>query len=160
MAITLDGTLGVTTPTNTTPIINSATTLQLQTNGSTTAVTIDASQNVLVVAPSGLGYGTGSGGTVTQATSRTTGVTLNKPTGSIVMFTAAGSTTPAQFTVTNSTVVTTDTIVASYKGSSNVYQFLITNVGAGSFNITFYTTGGVVSDTPTINFAVIKGSIS
>ena len=30
----------------TTPIINSATTLQLQTNGTTTAVTIDASQNV------------------------------------------------------------------------------------------------------------------
>ena len=39
---------------------------------------IDNAGNVLVTSSGGLGYGTGSGGTVTQATSRTTGVTLNK----------------------------------------------------------------------------------
>jgi hypothetical protein len=42
-------------------------------------------------------------------------------------------------------------------GASNTYVLSVTTVAAGSFNITFYTTGGVVSDTPIINFAVIKG---
>ena len=40
----------------------------------------------------GLGYATGSGGTVTQATSRTTGVTLNKTNGAIELVSAAGTT--------------------------------------------------------------------
>ena len=47
MAITLNGTTGITTPSDTTPIVNSTTTLQLQTGG-TTALTVDASQNVSV----------------------------------------------------------------------------------------------------------------
>jgi len=53
MAIILDGTLGITTPggdtsavSYTTPIVKSPTSLTFQTNGTTTAVTIDASQNV------------------------------------------------------------------------------------------------------------------
>ena len=50
---------------------------------------IDSSGNVLVTNPAGLGYGTGSGGTVTQATSKSTTVVLNKPTGQITMNGAA-----------------------------------------------------------------------
>jgi len=53
MAIILDGTLGITTPggdtsavSYTTPIVKSPSSLTLQTNGTTTAVTIDTSQNV------------------------------------------------------------------------------------------------------------------
>ena len=50
----------ISTPLLTTPIVNSATTLQLQTNGTTTAVTIDASQNVSFVntinAPNSFGF--------------------------------------------------------------------------------------------------------
>jgi hypothetical protein len=38
-----------------------------------------------------LGYTTGSGGTVTQGTSRTANVTLDKPSGAITLFSAAGS---------------------------------------------------------------------
>jgi len=99
-----------------------------------------------------------AGGAVTQVTSRTTGVTLSKTTGAITMFTAAGSATPASFTVTNTTVVATDVIVLNIKsGASNTYVLSVTTVAAGSFNITFYTTGGTASDTPIINFAVIKG---
>jgi hypothetical protein len=41
----------------------------------------------------GIGYATGAGGTVTQLTSRTTGVTLNKVAGQITLFSAAGTTT-------------------------------------------------------------------
>jgi len=118
---------------------------------------IDSAGNVLVTSAAGLGYGTGSGGTVTQATSRTTGVTLSKPTGAITMFSAAGSATAATFTVTNTLVAATDTIILNQKSGTNLYVLLVTAVAAGSFNITFYTTGGVATDAPVINFAIIKG---
>lgn len=112
----------------------------------------------LVISPTGaVGYATGAGGAVTQATSRTTGVTLNKPTGAITMFSAAGSAIAATFTVTNSQVAATDTIVVNQKSGTNLYVLLVTAVAAGSFNITFYTTGGVATDAPVINFSVIKG---
>jgi hypothetical protein len=127
----------------------------------TAAISIDASQNVTAAANllvvGSLGYGSGAGGSVTQATSRTTGVTINKATGAITMFTAAGSATAATFTVTNSIVAATDTISLSQKSGTNLYNFIVTAVAAGSFNITFYTTGGTASDAPVINFNVIKG---
>lgn len=103
-----------------------------------------------------LGYATGAGGAVTQLTSRTTGVTLNKLTGAITLFAAAGSATAATFTVTNSTVAATDTVIVSVKSGTNVYLAWVTAVAAGSFNITFNTTGGTTSDSPVFNFAVIK----
>jgi len=123
-----------------------------------TVTSLTATTSVLSSGAGGVGYSTGAGGAVTQGTSRTTGVTLSKTTGAITMFTAAGSTTPASFTVTNTTVAATDVIVLNIKsGASNTYVLSVTTVAAGSFNITFYTTGGVASDTPIINFAVIKG---
>jgi hypothetical protein len=114
------------------------------------------SGDVIIFGAGALGYATGSGGAVTQGTSRTTGVTLNKTNGAITMFTAAGSVVAATFTVTNSTVAATDTIIVNQKSGTNLYVLLVTAVAAGSFNITFYTTGGVASDTPVINFSVIK----
>ena len=118
---------------------------------------IDISGNTTVTSAAGLGYSTGAGGTVTQGTSRTTGVTLNKPTGAITMFSALGSAVAATFTVTNSLVAATDTIILNQQSGTNLYVLLVTAVAAGSFNITFYTTGGVATDAPVINFSVIKG---
>lgn len=115
-----------------------------------------SSGNMTITGAGVLGYASGSGGAVTQLTSRTTGVTLNKPAGGVILFTAAGSTTATTFTVTNSFVTATDTIVLSVKSSTNVYLAFVTAVAAGSFNITFYTTGGTSSDSPTINFAIVK----
>ena len=106
-----------------------------------------------------LGFVAGAGGAVTQLTSRTTGVTLNNSTGQITMFSAAGSATAATFTVTNSQVAITDIIILNQKSGTNLYLLLVTAVAAGSFNITFYTTGGTATDAPVINFSVIKGSI-
>jgi hypothetical protein len=124
--------------------------------GFSNALQVDTSGNVLNTGSGGLGYGTGSGGTVTQGTSRTTGVTLNKTNGAITMFSAAGSVVAATFTVTNSTVAATDTIILNQKSGTNLYVLLVTAVAAGSFNVTFYTTGGVATDAPVINFSVIK----
>lgn len=122
---------------------------------------ISTAKEVLVTNPAGLGYGTGSGGTVTQATSRTTTVTLNKPTGRIDVISGAGSATWTTFQVNNSLVTATDVIVLSVKtGSTNVYLANVTAVANGSFNISFATTGGTATDTLSINFAVIKGATS
>lgn len=115
------------------------------------------SGGLTVTTASLLGYGIGAGGTVTQATSRTTGVTLSKPTGAITLFTAAGSATPATFTVTNSLVAATDIPEVVVKSSTNVYLTKVTAVAAGSFNITFWTTGGTTSDAPVFNFSIGKG---
>lgn len=108
----------------------------------------------------GIGYGTGSGSTVTQATSRTTGVTINSVTGSITLVSAAGSATAASFTVTNSAVAATDTVIMNQKSGTDLYQIFVTNVSAGSFKVTFFTTGGTTTEQPVFNFTVIKGSTS
>jgi hypothetical protein len=42
------------------------------------------------------------------------------------------------------------------KSSSNLYLVFVTAVAAGSFQITFQTTGGTGTDAPVFNFAVIK----
>lgn len=128
------------------------------TGGITLTRATTASSSVLSTsATAGIGYGTGAGGTVTQLTNRTTGVTLNKTTGAITLVSAAGSATPATFTVTNSAVAATDTIVLNQKSGADLYHLLVTAVAAGSFNITAFTTGGTTTESPVINFAVLKG---
>ena len=117
---------------------------------------IDPSGNVLVTSSGGLGYGTGSGGTVTQVTSRTTGVTLNKTNGAITLVSAAGLATFQSFTVTNSTVAATDVVHVTQKSGTDLYQIFVTATAAGSFRITFATTGGVTVEQPVFNFAIIK----
>jgi hypothetical protein len=107
-------------------------------------------------ATTGSGYALGAGSTVTQATSRTTGVTINAACGAITLVSAAGTTTPASFTVTNSSVAATDVIILNQKSGTDKQVLLVTAVAAGSFQITAYTTGGTTTEQPVINFAVIK----
>lgn len=119
---------------------------------------VGATTTILSSGPtSGVGYGTGAGGTVTQITSRTTPVTLNKTTGAITLVSAAGSATYQSFTVTNSAVAATDVIIVNQKSGTDKYIIMVTAVAAGSFNITFATTGGTTTEQPVFNFAVIKG---
>lgn len=105
----------------------------------------------------GVGYATGAGATVEQATSRTTGVTINTVVGAITLVSAAGSTTPATFTVTNSAVAATDVIILNQKSGTDLYDLSVSAVAAGSFDITFNTKSGTTTEQPVINFAVIKG---
>lgn len=108
----------------------------------------------------GIGYATGAGGAVTQATNRTTGVTLNNVCGAITLISAAGSATPASFTVTNSAVAALDTVIVSQKSGTDLYEIFVTTVAAGSFKITSFTTGGTTTEQPVFNFAVIKAVAS
>jgi len=129
--------------------------LLLETSG-TIRLSINASGDILNVSTGGLGYGTGSGGTVTQLTSRTTAVTLNKTNGAIILFSAAGTSSVTTFRVNNSTVATTDCIVVSVKSASNIYNAYVSFVDAGYFNISFQATSGTATDAPVFTFAVIK----
>jgi hypothetical protein len=125
--------------------------------GAATGTSLTATGAIVSTGTAGVGYATGAGGTVTQGSSRTTGVTINKRCGAITMFSAAGSATAATFTVTNSTVGANDVIILNQASGTNLYDLLVTAVTAGSFNITFLTTGGTATDAPVINFAVIDG---
>ena len=107
-----------------------------------------------------IGYGTGAGGAVTQATSRTTGVTLNTVCGSITLVSAAGSAAYNTFTVTNSTVAATDVVRVSQKSGTDKYIIHVTATGAGTFDITFATTGGTTTEQPVFNFTVMKAVTS
>lgn len=108
----------------------------------------------------GIGYVVGAGGAVTQATSRTTGVTLNTVSGAITLVSAAGSAAPFTFTVTDSSVGLTDTVSVSLKSGTTDKYLCGTTVAAGSFDLTCQTTGGTTTETPTLNFNVIKGAAS
>lgn len=101
---------------------------------------------------------TGARSDVTQATSRTTGVTINARNGAITLFSAAGTTSVQSFTVTNSEVAANDVIVVNQRSGTDLYDIKVTNVAAGSFRISFATTGGTTTEQPVFNFAVIKGS--
>jgi len=150
-----------TSPTITNPTVSTGTftspTLVTPAIGVATGTSLTATGVIASTGTAGVGYATGAGGAVTQATSRTTGVTLNKTTGAITLFSAAGTTTAATFTVTNSTVAATDVVILNQKSGTDLYDLMVTAVAAGSFNITFRTTGGTTTETPVFNFAVIKG---
>lgn len=105
-----------------------------------------------------IGYITGAGGTVTQLTSRVTGVTLNKVTGDIILCSDAGSAAWQSFTVTNSAVAATDGIRVVQKSGTDKYQIFVTAVAAGSFELTFATTGGTTTEQPVFHFDVLKGA--
>jgi hypothetical protein len=109
----------------------------------------------------GIGYATGAGGAVTQATNRTTGVTLSKVSGAITTNTtslAAGAS--ATFTVTNTTVAIGDVVVVSIRsGATNKETSVaVTTVAAGSFQLTVHNQHASTAETGAIiiNFAVLK----
>lgn len=110
----------------------------------------------------GIGYQAGRGGTVTQATSKSTAVTLNKLAGRITLngaALAAGAT--ASFTLNNTSISVNDTLLATLSGSmsSMVNYNVWTYVAEGSAIIAIKNiSAGSLSDAPTINFAVIKGA--
>ena len=125
------------------------------------ATSLQAAAAILSSGVDGLGYTTGAGGTVTQATSKSTGVTLNKACGAITMNGAAlASVTAVTFTVTNSACVVGDLVVVNHSsaGTSGAYLLSVSAIGAGSFAVTVYNnTLGILSEAIVVSFAVVKG---
>lgn len=105
------------------------------------------------------GYITGEGGTVTQATSKATAVTLSKKCGQITMHNASlAANTTATFTLTNSTIVATDLLVLNHVSGGTAGSYLLNaQAGAGSASINVRNiTAGSLSEAIVIGFAVIK----
>ena len=122
---------------------------------------IDSSGNVLVTSAAGLGYGTGAGGSVTQATSKATAVTLNKPCGTIILAAdALASNTTARFSFNNSILAITDTVILIIRNgvTAGAYLVWVDGTAAGSCTIAIRNiSGGSLSDAVVLNFSIIKG---
>lgn len=115
----------------------------------------------------GIGYAVGAGGAVTQATNRTTAVTLSKLAGAITTNNASlAAETGAAFTVTNTAVGLNDVVLVSIQSGSNGGNttVTVTTVAAGSFQLTVanQNASGGTAETGAIiiNFVVIKGAAS
>lgn len=122
---------------------------------------IAAAGDVLVTNAGGLGYGTGAGGPITQATSKSTAVTLNKPTGRVTMNNAAlAAGASVSFNLQNTFITTTDTVIVCPYNNANyrVEVGAILSVPAGVQIRVTNITGGSLSEALEINFAVIKGA--
>ena len=112
------------------------------------------------LAVSQIGYAVGTGGSVTQASSVNTAVTLNKPCGKITMFAHDFSNNDVQsFQFNNSFIKEDDVIVTNIRSGSNKLNSQIDEVADGNCNITIADlhnqSTGVI--TVVVNYAVIKG---
>ena len=128
---------------------------------STGAPTWTTAGEFTVTDPSLLGYGTGSGGAVTQLTSKTTSVTINKPVGQIITSNAAlAAGIETSFVVNNTLIGVNDVVVITAQAPAN-YTIRTGLPTAGTFGIVIKnTTAGSLSDALTINFAIIKGAVA
>lgn len=122
--------------------------------------TISGTGPIKTNSSSGIGYATGAGGVVTQDTNRTNPVTINKICGQITTVSAtANAGAFVTFTVNNTAVSSTDTVIANLAGStlSGKYILDVVDVQSNSFKIQTYTPAAVVSsEALVINFSVIK----
>ena len=118
--------------------------------------------NMLVTGSMGFATITGTGGTVTQLTSRNTGVTLNKPCGVITLFSSAiNSQASNTFTLTNSYIAATDFVIINHVSGQTpgAYTFAV-DPNAGTANITLRNVSGgtLSSGAPVLQFIVIKST--
>lgn len=110
----------------------------------------------------GVGYATGAGSAVSQATDRTTGVTINAICGKITtQATSLATAGEVSFTVTNSACAVDDTVIANIRSGPTTLgstQVSVTTVAAGSFQLTLNNLHASVADTGAaiINFAILK----
>ena len=107
-----------------------------------------------------IGYATGAQGAVTQATSKSTGVTLNTSMGQITMNNAAlASVTNVTFTLTNSLLSAKDVLILNVtNGTSGAYNAFVSSMTTGSATITLRNiSAGSLSEAVVINYAIIHG---
>ena len=132
----------------TTPVLGAASGTSLTTTG-----------NQVISSTGKHGYTTGSGGTVTQATSKATGVTLSKSTGQITLNAAAlAADTTVSFTLTNTVIEAGDILIMNHISAGTAGSYLLnaqSAAGSASINVRNIT-GGSLSEAIVIAFAVIK----
>ena len=111
-----------------------------------------------------LGYGVGAGGTVTQATSKSNAVTLNKVCGQITMHNAAlAANVAVRFAVNNTFVGPADEVSVWIVNPVNpsAYDVAVDGIVSGVFVIRLRNTASVsYSDSVVLGFAVRKAATS
>jgi hypothetical protein len=112
-----------------------------------------------------IGYSTAAQGAVTQATDKSTGVTLNKSVGRITMNNAAlAGGAVALFTLTNSLISANDTIIVCISSTTTgstagAYTTYVSSLSAGSAVIALRNLSGTsYSEAVIINYAIIHGA--
>jgi len=113
-----------------------------------------------------LGYSSAAQGTVTQATDKSTGVTLNKSVGRITMNNAAlAGATAVSFILTNSLISANDTLIVCVSSNTTgslagAYTTYVSYLAAGSALITLrnLTASTSYSEAVIINYAIIHGA--
>lgn len=129
------------------------------------AMSLDVKGNLLLTSGTGaLGYGAGAGGTVTQLTSKSTAVTLNKPSGQINMNNAslaAGATTA--FQLFNNLIKQGDLILVNYSSVPAVSNYSIrvytpNNADGYCYIVLKNESGSSLSDVVGLTFSLIKGA--
>lgn len=112
-----------------------------------------------VYASQEIGYAAAAQGAVTQLTSKSTGVTLDKSAGRITMNNAElASAAAVSFTLTNSLISAKDVVIVciSAGATAAAYTTYISSLAAGSAVITLRNlSGGALSEAVVINFCVI-----
>jgi hypothetical protein len=123
--------------------------------------------NAGAVAGGNLGYNAATGafgyingtGTITQATNKATGVTLNSPSGQITLNgTALAADTTVSFTLTNSSITANDVLILNHLSAGTAGSYLLNAqaaAGSASINVRNITSGSL-SEAIVIGFAVIK----
>ena len=105
------------------------------------------------------GYTAAAQGTVTQATDKSTAVTLNKPAGRITMNGAAlAGNTAVSFTLNNSLISSNDVLIVNVSagGTAGAYTTYISSMTTGSAVVTLRNlTGGSLSEAVILNYAII-----
>ena len=107
-----------------------------------------------------LGYAAAAQGTVTQATSKSTAVTLDKSAGVITLNAAQlNATTSVNFTLNNSTISAKDTVILTLANSgatAGSYTAIVSALTTGSATITVRNiTAGNLSEALVLNFCII-----
>ena len=109
------------------------------------------------------GYITGQGGAVTQATSKSTAVTLNNRCGQITMNNATlNAATTVSFTLTNNTITAHDLLVLNHVSAGTAGAYLLNAqcaAGSASINVRNITAGNL-GEAIVIGFAVVKAVIA
>jgi hypothetical protein len=112
-----------------------------------------------------IGYSAAAQGTVTQATDKSTAVTLNKSAGRITMNNAAlAGSTAVSFTLNNSLISTNDVITVCISSvttgsTAGAYTSYVSNMSAGSASITLRNLSATsYSEAIVINFCIIHGA--
>jgi hypothetical protein len=112
----------------------------------------------------GIGYATGAGGTVSQSTDKSTGVTIDRVCGTITMNAATlNAGTIVSFTVTDASMAATDLVILNHTsgGTLGAYTLNAAASASGSFQINVRNeTAGNLSEAIVIRFAIIKGVTS